>query len=46
MRALVAAAIGLAPVLLFVLLLSVVELPPDGPTSPKPLLTADPGPKK
>ncbi|MFD8206397.1 SPW_0924 family protein [Streptomyces sp. NPDC059695] len=46
MRALVAAAIGLAPVLLFVLLLAVVDLPPDGPTSPKPLLTADPGLQK
>ncbi|MFE7511703.1 SPW_0924 family protein [Streptomyces sp. NPDC057540] len=46
MRALVAAAIGLAPVLLFVLLLAVVDLPPDGPTSPKPLLTADPGLRK
>ncbi|WP_188269557.1 MULTISPECIES: SPW_0924 family protein [unclassified Streptomyces] len=46
MRALVAAAIGLAPVLLIVLVLSTVDLPPDGPTSPKPLLTADPGPKK
>ncbi|CAM5566019.1 hypothetical protein GCM10010222_30090 [Streptomyces tanashiensis] len=46
MRALVAAAIGLAPVLLFVLLLTVVDLPPDGPTSPKPLLTADPAARK
>ena len=33
MRALVAAAIGLVPVLLFVLLVSLVDLPPDGPTS-------------
>ncbi|MCX5390053.1 SPW_0924 family protein [Streptomyces sp. NPDC006482] len=46
MRALVAVAIGLAPVLLFVLLVSLVDLPPDGPTSPKPLLTANPEPKK
>ncbi|MFD6370621.1 SPW_0924 family protein, partial [Streptomyces roseolus] len=46
MRALVAAAIGLVPVLLLVLLVSLVDLPPDGPTSPRPLLTADPGPKK
>ncbi|MER8230411.1 SPW_0924 family protein [Streptomyces sp. NPDC101490] len=46
MRALVAAAIGLAPVLLLLLVLSVADLPPDGPTSPRPLLTADPGPKK
>ncbi|MFD7323550.1 SPW_0924 family protein [Streptomyces sp. NPDC059875] len=46
MRALVAAAIGLVQVLLVILLVSVVDLPPDGPTSPKPLLTADPGPKK
>ncbi|MFF7180477.1 SPW_0924 family protein [Streptomyces sp. NPDC008121] len=46
MRALVAAALGLVPVLLLILLLAVVEVPPDGPTSPRPLLTADPGPKK
>ncbi|MEU9864116.1 SPW_0924 family protein [Streptomyces sp. NPDC047971] len=46
MRALVAAAIGLVPVLLVILLVAVVDLPPDGPTSPQPLLTADPGPKK
>ncbi|MFJ9828327.1 SPW_0924 family protein [Streptomyces sp. NPDC101160] len=46
MRALAAAAIGLVPVLLFILLVSFVDLPPDGPTSPQPLLTADPGPRK
>ncbi|MGW4159064.1 SPW_0924 family protein [Streptomyces sp. NPDC004788] len=46
MRALVAAAIGLVPVLLFILLVSFADLPPDGPTSPQPLLTADPGPQK
>ncbi|MFF9842091.1 SPW_0924 family protein [Streptomyces sp. NPDC013740] len=46
MRALVAAAIGLVPVLLLVLLVSTVDLPPDGPNSPKPMLTADPGPAK
>ncbi|MFF5501657.1 SPW_0924 family protein [Streptomyces roseolus] len=46
MRALVAAAIGLVPVLLFVLLVSLVDLPPHGATSRRPLLTADPGPKK
>lgn len=46
MRALVAAAIGLAPVLLIVLLFALVDVPPDGPTSPRPLLTADPGPEK
>ncbi|MFI8291052.1 SPW_0924 family protein [Streptomyces sp. NPDC085614] len=44
MRALVAAAIGLVPALLVVLLFAMVDLPPDGPTSPRPLLTADPGP--
>jgi hypothetical protein len=46
LRALAAVAIGLAPVLLFVLLVALVELPPEGTTSPRPLLTADPGPKK
>lgn len=45
MRALVAAAIGLAPVLLVVLLVSVLDVPP-GETSPKPLYTTVPGPKK
>ncbi|MFE4593069.1 SPW_0924 family protein [Streptomyces laurentii] len=45
MRALAATAIGLAPVLLFMLLVSFVDLPPDGSTSPRPLLTADPGRK-
>ena len=46
MRALVAAAIGLVPVLLIVLLVSTVELPPDGPPSSKPMLTADPASAK
>ncbi|MEU6981098.1 MULTISPECIES: SPW_0924 family protein [unclassified Streptomyces] len=46
MRALVAAAIGLVPVLLIVLLFALVDVPPDGPTSPSPLLTAVPGPEK
>ncbi|MEU8518466.1 SPW_0924 family protein [Streptomyces sp. NBC_01216] len=46
MRALVAAAIGLLPALLVVLLFAWVDLPPEGPTSPRPLLTADPGPLK
>ncbi|MFE7777336.1 SPW_0924 family protein [Streptomyces sp. NPDC057445] len=45
MRALVAAAIGLAPVVLLVLLLSWLDVPP-GETSPRPLLTTVPGPKK
>ncbi|WP_107418108.1 MULTISPECIES: SPW_0924 family protein [unclassified Streptomyces] len=46
MRALVAASIGLAPVLLLVLLLAVTDPAPEGETSPKPLLTTVPGPKK
>lgn len=46
MRAATAAVIGLVPVLLFMLLVSSVDLPPDGPTSPQPLLTADPGLRK
>ncbi|MEU8759095.1 SPW_0924 family protein [Streptomyces sp. NPDC048659] len=46
MRALAAAAIGLVPVLLIVLFLALVDMPPAGPTSPRPLLTADPGPAK
>ncbi|MEI5009703.1 SPW_0924 family protein [Streptomyces sp. NPDC087659] len=45
MRALVAAAVGLAPVLLVVLLIAVLDVPP-GETSPRPLLTTVPGPKK
>ncbi|MER6996419.1 SPW_0924 family protein [Streptomyces sp. NPDC000410] len=45
MRALVAAAIGLVPVLLIVLLIPVLPVP-TGETSPKPLLTTVPGPKK
>ncbi|MEU2153573.1 SPW_0924 family protein [Streptomyces sp. NPDC019396] len=45
MRALVAAAIGLAAVLLVVLLIAVLDVPP-GETSPKPLLTTVPGPKQ
>ncbi|WP_351225438.1 SPW_0924 family protein [Streptomyces sp. NPDC002133] len=44
MRALVAAAIGLAPVLLIVVLIAVLDVPP-GETSPKPLYTTVPGPK-
>ncbi|MEU6932131.1 SPW_0924 family protein [Streptomyces sp. NPDC046385] len=46
MRALVAAAIGLVPVLLVILLFALVDIPPDGPTSPSPLLTSVPGPEK
>ncbi|MFF9868669.1 SPW_0924 family protein [Streptomyces sp. NPDC093595] len=46
MRALVAAAIGLVPVLLLVLLLAVADLAPEGETSPRPLLTTVPGPKR
>ncbi|AWK07997.1 SPW_0924 family protein [Streptomyces spongiicola] len=45
MRALVAVAAGLAPVLLVVLLLAVLDAPP-GQTSPRPLLTTVPGPLK
>jgi hypothetical protein len=45
MRALVAATVGLAPVLLVVLLIAVLDVPP-GETSPRPLLTTVPGPKK
>ncbi|MDI9885450.1 SPW_0924 family protein [Streptomyces sp. HNM0645] len=45
MRALVAAAVGLAPVLLVVLLIAVLDVP-SGETSPRPLLTTVPGPKK
>ncbi|MFD5425670.1 SPW_0924 family protein [Streptomyces sp. NPDC127084] len=45
MRALVAAAIGLAAVLLVMLLIAVLDVPP-GETSPRPLLTTVPGPKQ
>lgn len=45
MRALVAAAIGLAAALALVLTVSAVGAPP-GETSPEPLLTTVPGPKK
>ncbi|MFD8061802.1 SPW_0924 family protein [Streptomyces cyaneofuscatus] len=45
MRALVAAAIGLAAALALVSTLSAVGSPP-GETSPKPLLTTVPGPKQ
>ncbi|MGW7229133.1 SPW_0924 family protein [Streptomyces cyaneofuscatus] len=45
MRALVAAAIGLAAALGLVFTLSAVGSPP-GETSPKPLLTTVPGPKQ
>ncbi|THA35847.1 SPW_0924 family protein [Streptomyces sp. A1277] len=45
MRALVAAAIGLAAALALVLTVSAVGAPP-GETSPKPLLTTVPGPEK
>ncbi|MFF0447841.1 SPW_0924 family protein [Streptomyces sp. NPDC004609] len=45
MRALVAAAIGLAAALALVLAMTGIGAPP-GETSPKPLLTTVPGPKK
>ncbi|MEV0096116.1 SPW_0924 family protein [Streptomyces sp. NPDC050738] len=45
MRALIAAGIGLALALALVLVISAVGAPP-GHTSPKPLLTTIPGPKK
>ncbi|WP_107050395.1 MULTISPECIES: SPW_0924 family protein [unclassified Streptomyces] len=45
MRALVAAAIGLAAALALMLTVSAVGAPP-GETSPKPLLTTVPGPKR
>ncbi|MEV8306113.1 SPW_0924 family protein [Streptomyces flavidovirens] len=45
MRALVAAAIGLAAALALVLTVTAVGAP-QGETSPKPLLTTVPGPKK
>lgn len=44
MRALAAAAIGLAAA--FALVLTVTAIGPAGETSPKPLLTTVPGPKK
>ncbi|MFF3688580.1 SPW_0924 family protein [Streptomyces sp. NBC_00390] len=45
MRALVAAAIGLAAALALVLAVTGLGAP-EGGTSPKPLLTTVPGPKK
>ncbi|MET7861289.1 SPW_0924 family protein [Streptomyces sp. NPDC005318] len=45
MRAVIAAAIGLAAALALVLTVSAIGAPP-GETSPKPLLTTVPGPKK
>ncbi|MER5274489.1 SPW_0924 family protein [Streptomyces sp. NPDC087901] len=45
MRALIAAAIGLAAALALVLTISAIGAPP-GETSPKPLLTTVPGPKQ
>lgn len=45
MRALVAAAIGLAAALALVFTISAVG-PPAGETSPEPLLTTVPGPKR
>lgn len=46
MRVLAATAMGLAPVLLLVLFLAVTNPAPEGETSPRPLLTTVPGPKK
>ncbi|GAA2235402.1 hypothetical protein GCM10010232_22660 [Streptomyces amakusaensis] len=45
MRALTAAAIGLAAAIALVLTVTAVGTPP-GETSPEPLLTTVPGPKK
>ncbi|MEU8888280.1 SPW_0924 family protein [Streptomyces sp. NPDC048442] len=45
MRALIAAAIGLAAAFALVLAITAVGTP-TGETSPKPLLTTVPGPKK
>ncbi|MFF3321746.1 SPW_0924 family protein [Streptomyces sp. NPDC002889] len=45
MRALAAAAIGLVAALVLVLTLTAIGAP-EGTTSPKPLLTTVPGPKK
>ncbi|WNF26466.1 SPW_0924 family protein [Streptomyces sp. C11-1] len=45
MRALVAAAVGLAAALALVFTITAVG-PPAGETSPEPLLTTVPGPKK
>ncbi|MEU9604232.1 SPW_0924 family protein [Streptomyces sp. NPDC048057] len=45
MRALVAAAVGLAAAFALVLTATTIGAPP-GETSPKPLLTTVPGPKK
>ncbi|MFE9818956.1 SPW_0924 family protein [Streptomyces sp. NBC_00236] len=44
MRALIAAAVGLAAALALVLTISAIGAPP-GETSPEPLLTTVPGPK-
>ncbi|QGV81174.1 SPW_0924 family protein [Streptomyces ficellus] len=46
MRALIAASMGLTPVLLLILVLAVTNPAPEGETSPRPLLTTVPGPKK
>ncbi|MFF5272303.1 SPW_0924 family protein [Streptomyces sp. NPDC000133] len=45
MRAVIAAAIGLAAALALVFTISAIGAPP-GVTSPQPLLTTVPGPKK
>lgn len=45
MRALIAAAIGMAAALALVLTVTAIGAP-SGETSPKPLLTTVPGPKK
>ncbi|MFE4954454.1 SPW_0924 family protein [Streptomyces sp. NPDC056653] len=45
MRAVIAAAIGLAAALTLVFTISAIGAPP-GETSPQPLLTTVPGPKK
>jgi hypothetical protein len=45
MRALIAAAVGLAAAFALVLTITAIGAP-DGETSPKPLLTTVPGPKK
>ncbi|MFI5807033.1 SPW_0924 family protein [Streptomyces sp. NPDC051561] len=45
MRALIAAAVGLAAAFALVLTITAIGMPP-GETSPKPLLTTIPGPKK
>ncbi|MFI6643672.1 SPW_0924 family protein [Streptomyces sp. NPDC050504] len=45
MRALIAAAVGMAAALALVLTVTAIGAP-SGETSPKPLLTTVPGPKK